>query len=194
MKKILCLLFALLVINVSTFAQTTYSSGIDVNFFDVGIAMNQSFDNLNIRATVGYPLFAILKSYEKFDQAEAQDFFETVCFHGNINYKVIDFHSFFINLGLGSDVFMQFDFSKENSHYTYFGIGPYGEIGYSFKNEDKEFLKLSYSMTFSLVRRENKHTDYLEPEVPNWNKLIGFNDSLFYSIMMIPKLHITIPF
>ncbi len=195
MKKILITLFILFNLNISLFASTSYQKGIDMNFNDIGISINQRTNNLNIKATLSYPLFAILNSRDNFDEASLQDFFETICFHGTVNYNLINFKSFFLNLGLCSDVFMQFDFSNEHSHYTCFTIGPYGEIGYHFKKNDKDYLDLSFGLNVPLIARENKHTNYLEDtDEKSWNELIDYTSSLYNMTLMLYKINILIPF
>jgi len=195
MKKISILLFIIFNLNISLFATTSYQKGIDMNFNDIGISINQSTNNFNIKATLSYPLFAILDSSDKFDEASLEDFFETICFHGTVNYNLINYKSFFLNLGLGSDVFMQFDFSNEHSHYTSFTIGPYGEIGYRFKKNNKDYLNLSFSLTYPLIALENKPTNFMEvPAEEAWNELIDYNSSFWNLVLMFYKVNILIPF
>ncbi len=166
-----------------------------MNFNDIGISLNQRTNNFNIKATFSYPLFAILNSSDKFNEASLEDFFETICFHGTVNYNLINFKSFFLNLGLGSDVFMQFDFSNEHSHYTCFTIGPYGEIGYRFKKNNKDYLDISFSLTYPLIALENKPTNYMEvPAEEAWNELIDYNSSFWNLVLMFYKVNILIPF
>lgn len=195
MKKKFLLLFIIFNLNISLFATTSYQKGVDINFNDIGISLNQRTNNFNIKATLSYPLFAILDSSDKFDEASLGDFFETICFHGTVNYNLINFKSFFLNLGLGSDVFMQFDFSKEHSHFTSFTIGPYGEIGYRFKNNNKDSLDLSLSLTYPLIALENKPTNFMKvPAEAAWNELIDYNSSFWNLVLMFYKVNILIPF
>ncbi len=195
MKKNFLLLFILFNLNISLFASTSYQKGIDMNYNDIGISLNQRTNNFNIKATLSYPLFAILNSSDKFNEASLEDFFETICFHGTVNYNLINLKSFFLNLGLGSDVFMQFDFSNEHSHYTCFTIGPYGEIGYRFKKNNKDYLDISFSLTYPLIALENKPTNYMEdPAEEAWNELIDYNSSFWNLVLMFYKVNILIPF
>lgn len=195
MRKRIIILAILINITVSTFAQTTYKKGVDINMNDIGVSLTQTINKINVKATLSYPLFAILENKEKFDQAAAQDFFETICFHGTVNYNLISYNSFFFNLGLASDVFMQFDFSNEHSHYTCFTVGPIGEMGYSFKKNNKENLNLSFSVNLPIIALENKETNFMEePEEEAWNELINHNYSLFYMVSMVYKVNVSIPF
>jgi hypothetical protein len=195
MKKRYLFLFVLLNISVSLFAKPTYKTGIDVNMNDIGVSLTRETDKFNIKATASYPLFAILDSKESFDEATLQDFFETICLHGTINYNLISYNSFFFNLGLASDVFMQFDFSNEHSHYTCFTVGPIGEIGYSFKKNNKENLNLSFSVNLPIIALENKTTNLNDgSEEEAWNELINHNYSLFYMVSMVYKVNFSIPF
>jgi len=195
MKKNFLLLFIIFNLNISLFASTSYQKGIDMNYNDIGISLNQRTNNFNIKATLSYPLFAILNSSDKFNEASLEDFFETICFHGTVNYNLINLKSFFLNLGLGSDVFMQFDFSNEHSHYTCFTIGPYGEIGYRFKKNNKDYLDISFSLTYPLIALENKPTNYMEdPAEEAWNELIDYNSSFWNLVLMFYKVNILIPF
>lgn len=192
------MLFILLIIlNIYSplFANTSYRKGIDINFNDIGISLNQRTNNFNIKGTISYPLFAILESKDKFNEATVQDFFETICFHGTLNYRLISYNSFFLNIGLNSDVFMQFDFSDEHSHYTCVTIGPYGEIGYTFYKDNKKDLELSLSMNIPILGFENKKTDFMEQPIEEpWNELIDYNSSFFNMVLMAFKLNILIPF
>ncbi len=195
MKKILVVSIILINLNLSLFAASSYSKGIDFNLNDIGISINQRTNKFNIKATVSYPLFAILGSNDKFKDATLQDFLETICFHGTVNYNLISYKSFFLNLGFAADVFMQFDFSNEHSHYTCFSAGPYGEVGYTFKKDNKEKLKLSCSLNLPLIARENKITNIIDPtEEEAWNELIDYNLSLFNLVFMAYKINILIPF
>ncbi len=195
MKKNFLLLFIIFNLNISLFASTSYQKGIDMNYNDIGISLNKRTNNFNIKATLSYPLFAILNSSDKFNEASLEDFFETICFHGTVNYNLINLKSFFLNLGLGSDVFMQFDFSNEHSHYTCFTIGPYGEIGYRFKKNNKDYLDISFSLTYPLIALENKPTNYMEdPAEEAWNELIDYNSSFWNLVLMFYKVNILIPF
>lgn len=195
MKKVVVLIIILINLNISLFAYSTYSLGIDINLNDVGVSLTQITKKLNVKATVSYPLFAILESKDKFDDATLADFFETICFHSTVNYNLISHKSFFLNLGFAADVLMQFDFSNKHSHYTGFSVGPYGEFGYSLKKDNKEKLKLSYSLNLPLIAKENKITDFMDPpEEEAWNKLVDYNMSIFYLAFMAHKLNITIPF
>ena len=195
MRKILIMFIILLNLNLSLFAASTYSSGIDINLNDIGISLNQRTKKFNIKATVSYPLFAILENKDKFGNATLQDFLETICFHSTVNYNLISYKSLFLSLGLASDIFMQFDFSNEHSHYTAFSVGPYGEVGYTFNKDNKEKLKLSCSFNFPLIARENKTTNIIDPpEEEAWNELIDYNMALFNLVFMAYKINILIPF
>ena len=194
MKKIIFILLVLINFNVAIFAETTYRKGIDINFNDIGFSLMQQTNRLNIKATASYPLFAILRNSEKIGQVPLDDYFETIALHGTINYNLIKYKSFFLNLGFASDVFMQFDFSNEHSHYTCFLIGPYGEIGYIFKKDNIDNLALSFSLNVPIIAMENKHTDYMETPIEEpWNELIDYNGSFFNIVFMAYKLNFSIP-
>jgi len=137
----------------------------------------------------------IVAFYESADEVVAQDFFETICLHGTINYNLFIYDSFFISIGVASDIFMQFDFDQVHSHYTAFTIGPYGAIGYKFKNEKKEKLNISISLNLPIIAMENKDTNIIEePQEEAWNELIDYNSSLFNMVSMAYKLNVSIPF
>ncbi|MGD1823648.1 MAG: hypothetical protein ACPKM0_12915 [Pleomorphochaeta sp.] len=193
MKKLFLLSFMLVAFELSIFAKTTYSGGIDINYNDVGLSLTQTTNNFNIKATASYPLFSILRNRDNFTNANLHDYFETYCFHGTINYKIIEYNSLFLNLGLGSDVFMQFDFSNENTHYTCFSVGPYGELGYLLKNKGIEKGFVSFSFNLPLICLENKKTEWFDPsETEGWNEIIDINDAIFDIIFMAYKINIRI--
>jgi len=195
MKKKIIILFILLNLSSSFFAQKKNEIGIDINLNDIGISLTQVINNLKIKASLGYPIFDILNNYESADEVVAQDFFETICLHGTINYNLFIYDSFFISIGVASDIFMQFDFDQVHSHYTAFTIGPYGAIGYKFKNEKKEKLNISISLNLPIIAMENKDTNIIEePQEEAWNELIDYNSSLFNMVSMAYKLNVSIPF
>jgi len=192
-KKILILL-ALLAINLSLYAETSYSTGIDINLNDIGLSFSQKTDKIEAKATIGYPLFSIIQGLKFADAYSTQDFFESICLHGVVDYNLINYKSFFLDFGLAGDAFVQFDFDGENSHYTCFMIGPYLELGYSFNENNKNQLDTSFSINIPIISRENKQTDFWDDgEVEDWNNIIGHNDSLFYMVMMVYKLNFKIP-
>ena len=196
MKKIIFILLVLINLNVAIFAETTYRKGIDINLNDIGVSLMQQTNRWNIKATASYPLFAILMNSEKIGQVPLDDYFETIALHGTINYNLIKYQSFFLNLGFASDVFMQFDFSNEHSHYTCFTIGVYGEVGWIFTKDNKEDLYLSLGLNLPFIAMENKPTNFWNgpPNEEAWNELIDYNDSVMNMIFMVYKLNFTIPF
>lgn len=190
---ILCLIFFNL--NFFLLANSTFDLGVDANLNDIGLSLNNNFKNLNVKATISYPLFSILEESDKFDQASFHDFFETICFHGTINYNIINLNNFSFNFGLASDVFMQFDFSNIHTHYTCFSIGPIGELSCLLPNKvSKKNIKLALSLSLPLIILENKPTNSIEPtEEEGWNQLIDYNYALFYMVKMLYKVSLYFP-
>lgn len=194
MKKKIFILLAILLINLSLYAETTYYTGIDINMNDIGISFSQRTDKIEAKATIGYPLFSIIQGLEFADNYSTQDFFESISLHGVLDYNLINYKSFFLDFGLAGDAFLQFDFDGENSHYTCFMIGPYLELGYSFHENKTNQLDASFSVNLPLTIRENKQTVFFDGgEVDDWNPIIGHNDSIFYMAMMVYKLNFKIP-
>ena len=188
-KKIIILVLILFNLNIFLLAQSSFDLGVDTNLNDIGLSLNRTINKLNIKMAVGYPLYAILEEKNNFEQASAEDFFETICFHGTVNYNIINFKNLCLNLGLASDVFMQFDFSKEHTHYTCFAIGPIGELSYLLNK-----TKLALSLTFPFVVLENKPTNIIEPpQEKAWNELIDYNYALFYMVKIMFKFSISFP-
>lgn len=193
-KRVIILSFILISNTFFLFANTKYYYGFDINLNDVGISIIQKQEKTAIKASVIYPINSLINGLNYSNNYEVQDFFETYFFHTNITYNLISYNSLFLNLGLASDIFVQFDIDRLPYHYTCFTIGPYGEIGYKFIKNNEEKIYLSLSLNLPLISKENIHTNYMDPIQEGWNELIDFNSAIFYMALMAYKINITIPF
>ena len=196
MKKIISLLFIVIAINISIFAETNYYYGLESTGSDIGVFLSQKTDKIEIKAGVGYPLIPILAGLEFADNYKALDFFESFCLHGIIDYSVIDYKAFFLDVGVSGDAFVQFDYDGVNTHYTGFTIGPYLEIGCNYEKGTKDNVLASIAVNFPIYSAENKVTDFFEPEdqeIESWNEILGHNDAFLVLLGAMIKISAKFP-
>ncbi len=196
MKKFILILFMISLLNLSLFAKTNYYYSLDMTGSDIGFSLSQKTDKIEVKAGIGYPLVPILAGLEFAENYKALDFFESFCLHGIIDYSIIDYKAFFLDVGVSGDAFIQFDYDGVNSHYTGFTIGPYLEIGCNYEEGTKDNVLASIAVNFPIYTAENKVTSFFDPEdqaLESWNEILGHNDSFMVLLGAMIKISAKFP-